>query len=699
MIATSMIWRCAAAWAAVLASATLHAVEPVSRLLGKPDAWFAGAEAATATASILSHQAASGGWPKNTNTAEKPYAGDRSKLKGTFDNGATTDELRFLARRYQASRDEACRAAFNRGLRHVLDAQYPTGGWPQSHPPGGQYHRHITFNDDSMVRILRFLREVASDELYAFAVPADRAATRAAFNRGVQCILTCQIRVDGRLAAWCAQHDEIDLRPRPARAYELVSLSGAETVGIVRLLMSLENPAPGVVASIEAAVAWLESVKITGMRVEKFDDPAAPGGRDLRVVRDPAAPPLWARFYEIGTNRPIFCDRDGVKKYALADIGHERRNGYRWLSDWPRTLLEKEYPAWKQKRAGAPARALPQAEQVFHQESRWLGADAALSVPIAPGRTLWLFGDTFIATSDARVRSQAKMVRNTVAVQDGADPRTARMSFRWGAGDDGEPDSFFGRRDGRWYWPGHGIRLKEGPLVLFLYAMEKAGDGGPLGFACTGFVLALIDHPDAPPSDWRPVIRDAPPLGFDAIPATAAVREGDHVVAVAIRQKGVHAGALVRYPAASLARGDVSGAQWWAGEARGWVEENELGTGGPAWVLDDAGAECSLHWSERTKRYVHVASYGFGATTIGVRTAPGLTGPWSAPVTVFRPPESDAARPFVYAAKGHPELDGSDAGDLLVTYAANSFTFADLLRSPGDKELYWPRMVCVPGMR
>lgn len=683
----------------LLAVGTVNAAVSVPALLRKPDTWFAGPEAAAATTCILSHQAESGGWPKNTNTAEKPFTGDRAKLRGTFDNGATTDELRFLARRYGAARDEACRAAFARGLRHILDAQYPTGGWPQYHPPGRQYHRHITFNDDGMVRIMRFLREVASEERYAFAAPADRAAARAAFDRGVQCILKCQIRVDGRLAAWCAQHDEIDLRPRSARSYELVSLSGAETVGIVRLLMSLENPAPEVVASIEAAVAWLESVKITGMRVEKFDDPAAPGGRDLRMVPDPAAPPLWARFYEIGTNRPIFCDRDGMKKYALADIGHERRNGYRWLSDWPRTLLEKEYPAWKTKRAGAPARALPEAEQVFHRDPRWLGADAALSVPITSGRTLWLFGDTFIATSDARVRAQAKMVRNSVAVQDGADPRTARMSFHWGAAADAGPDAFFRGRDDRWYWPGHGVRLREGPLVVFLYAMETAGDGGPLGFACTGFALAVIDDPAAPPSAWRPVIRDAPFPEFDAIPATAAVREGDHVVAVAIRQKGVHAGALVRYPVATLARGDVSGAQWWAGESRGWVDEDKLGAGGPAWVLEDAGAECSLHWSERTKRYVHVASHGFGATTIGVRTAPSLTGPWSAPVTVFRPPESDAARPFVYAAKGHPELDGPDPGDLLVTYAANSFTFEDLLRPPGGKELYWPRMVRVPGMR
>ncbi|MFO1490137.1 MAG: pectate lyase [Kiritimatiellia bacterium] len=668
----------------------------------KPDAWFAGEEAGRIAANLLSFQADSGGWPKNTDTTSAPYGGDRAKLKATFDNGATTDELRFLARRFNASRDDTCLIAFRKGFAHVLQAQYPTGGWPQYYPPGRQYHRHITFNDDSMVRVMNFLRETHDSGTYAFLAPSDRDAARAAFDRGVQCILKCQVRVDGRLTAWCAQHDEIDLSPRPARAYELVSLSGSESVGIVRLLMSLEHPAPEVVQAVDAAAAWFESVKIPGMRVEKFDDPSAPGGRDIRVVREAAAAPMWARFYEIGTNRPIFCDRDGVKKYALADIGQERRNGYRWLSDWPKALLEKEYPEWKRRLASpaAPrARAFPEAEKVFHQDPRWLGADAALSVSLAPGRTLWLFGDTFIATSEAHVRSASKMVRNTIALQDGADPRTARMTFHWGAGSDGVPDACFPGRAGGWYWPGHGIRLREGPLVVFLYAMEQAGDGGPLGFACTGYALAVIDNPDAPPPAWRPVIRAAPPAGFDAIPATAAVRDGDHIVAVAIRQKGVHAGALVRYPVASLARGDVSAPEWWAGAVRGWVAEPDLKPGGPEFVINDAGAECSLHWSEAARSWVHVASYGFGATTIGVRTAPALTGPWSAPVTVYRPPESDSARPFVYAAKGHPELAGPGAGDLLVTYAANSFEFRDLFKPPGDRDLYWPRMVLVPAAR
>ena len=64
-----------------------------------------------------------------------------------------------------------------------------------------------------------------------------RAEARQAFDRGIQCILKCQIKVGGKRTAWCAQHDEIDFRPRRARSYELPSLSGAESVGIVPSLL------------------------------------------------------------------------------------------------------------------------------------------------------------------------------------------------------------------------------------------------------------------------------------------------------------------------------------------------------------------------------------------------------------------------------------------------------------------------------
>jgi hypothetical protein len=344
--------------------------------------------------------------------------------------------------------------------------------------------------------------------------------------------------------------------------------------------------------------------------------------------------------------------------------------------------------------SGPAGRAFVEAERLFHQDPRWLGADGALSVRLSEGRILWLFGDTFVATSNALVRSESKLVRNTVAIQTGNDPRTASVSFMWRQEADGSPASFFPEHGDRFYWPGHGIRFDQGPLVIFLYALVATPDKG-LGFECVGYAIAVIDNPDEPLQAWKPRVVDAKGDGFDAIPATAVVRDNGYVIAIAIRQQGTHAGALVRYPVASLAQGDVTTAEWWAGNALGWVPTSLLGKDGPVFVLDDAGAECSLHWDTRTKSFIHVASYGFGATTIGLRTAQVLTGPWSSPVVVYRPPESDGPRPFVYAAKAHPEFAGPHPADLVVTYATNSFEFADLLTKEGERTLYWPRFVVV----
>jgi len=316
--------------------------------LKKPDAWFASAEAKQTGAIILSYQADSGGWPKNTDTVSKEYTGNREDLHATFDNGATTDELRFLARLFNATKDEAYRAAFQKGLAHVLVAQYPHGGWPQYYPLSKQYHRHVTFNDNSMVRILEFVREVKRDARYAFVDAKQREACQAAFDQGVACILKCQIVVDGQPTVWCAQHDAQTLQPVTARAYELPSFSGSESVGIVRLLMSLEKPTPEIKAAITGAVQWFEQHKLTGIRIDSVDDPKAPKGKNRVVVKDPKAEPTWARFYDLKTGLPYFCDRDGIAKPNLADIGSERRNGYAWYGAWPRDLLEKDYPKWKQ---------------------------------------------------------------------------------------------------------------------------------------------------------------------------------------------------------------------------------------------------------------------------------------------------------------------------------------------------------------
>jgi PelA/Pel-15E family pectate lyase len=321
-----------------LAATALGASPSWTELLRRSDDWHRGTEGRLSMEHVLAWQTAAGDWPKNVDTTG-PVIDPKNGYRGTFDNGATTRELRFLARAYMATGEDRARQAVVRGLEHVLSAQYPNGGWPQSYPPGPGYARHITFNDDTMVRLLELVRDVATRDDWAWVGEALRQRARVAFERGVQCILNCQVRSGGRLTAWCAQHDELTLEPRPARSYELVSLSGAESARILRFLMSLEPPSPELATAIKAGASWFETVKLTGIRVEQVAD-------DRVVKPDTTAPPLWARFYELETHRPIFTGRDGVKRYTLAEIERERRNGYAWYGTWGESVA-RDYQAWR----------------------------------------------------------------------------------------------------------------------------------------------------------------------------------------------------------------------------------------------------------------------------------------------------------------------------------------------------------------
>ena len=201
-----------------------------------------------------------------------------------------------------------------------------------------------------MIGVMKLVRDVAAAKPnYAFVDDARRARAASAVEKGIECILKTQVVVNGRKTVWCAQHDEVTLAPAPARKYEVVSLSGGESVGIVRFLMSIKDPSREVMDSIESAVAWFEQTQLNGIKWIEKADASQPSGIDRVVVQDPKAGPIWARFYELGTNRPVFVGRDAVVKYSVAEIEHERRVGYAWYVEEPAKLLKNDYPAWKDK--------------------------------------------------------------------------------------------------------------------------------------------------------------------------------------------------------------------------------------------------------------------------------------------------------------------------------------------------------------
>jgi PelA/Pel-15E family pectate lyase len=322
--------------------------------LNRPHDWYHFAEARRVADVVLQYQSAQGAWPKNTDLTVPPTTEHLAKVRAkgydnTIDNKATTMPMRFLALMTQATKDARYKDAFTRGLDYLFAAQYTNGGWPQFYPLRDQgYYSRITYNDNAMVNVMFLLRDVAAGEApYGFVDAERRLQAQAAEGRGIDCILKTQLKHGGKLTAWCAQYDEHTLEPAWARNFEPPSLSGEESVGIVRCLMQIAAPPPEVCAAIEGAVAWFKAVQIPGMRYQRGT--AADGKRDGRLEPDPKAGPIWARFYEIGSNRPVFTGRDKQIHYSYQEVERERRGGYDYYGTWPEKLLAIEYPRWAAK--------------------------------------------------------------------------------------------------------------------------------------------------------------------------------------------------------------------------------------------------------------------------------------------------------------------------------------------------------------
>lgn len=317
--------------------------------------FFATAEAHRIGEQVLAYQRNTGGWPKNIDMVRYLTADELAKVlaqKGkkddsTIDNLATTTQMAFLARLYAADGDERWAEAVRRGAEFLLSGQYPNGGWPQFWPAQRDYQVHITFNDDAMVRAMstvRDLRDAAGPYAASGLVDEElRGRLDDSFRRGVECILRCQIVRDGEPTVWCQQHDHETYAPAKARAYELPSFVSLESASIIWLLMDIPEPDERIARSIKSAMKWMDAHKLEGKNCVRVDT-RGDGTLDRQLVDDPAST-VWARFYDLDEELPFVCDRDGVPRRQLEEIGYERRSSYGWYTDVPGALYER-YARW-----------------------------------------------------------------------------------------------------------------------------------------------------------------------------------------------------------------------------------------------------------------------------------------------------------------------------------------------------------------
>lgn len=325
---------------------------------------------------VLLWQRCTGGWPKNIDMAKpmteeekaKVMADKSKKNDSTTDNNATSMQMIYLARLYQATNDVKYRDGFRKGVEYLMSGQYKNGGWPQFWPVMRDYQIHITFNDDAMVNTMEMFRDMYEGKApYGGTLcdPAMKKRLKKAFDMGVECILATQIKAPlhlaidgtvskaydgkknkGELTVWCQQNDRETLLPAKARAYELPSYCTQESAWIVRLLMQLPNPDKRVKAAVHAAMAWFDKYKLTGLRYRRV---MVNGKWNAVLEKDSKADtPIWARYYDLNNTLPYVCDRDGIPRRNLEDIGEERRNGYAWYGTRPAELYPM-YEEWANK--------------------------------------------------------------------------------------------------------------------------------------------------------------------------------------------------------------------------------------------------------------------------------------------------------------------------------------------------------------
>lgn len=284
---------------------------------------------------VASYQQSNGGWPKNLDY-NSVSAGNGGSASGTIDNGATITEMVYLAEVYKTGNNTKYRDAVRRAANFMVSSQYSTGALPQFYPLKGGYADHATFNDNGMAYALTVL-DFAANKRAPFDTDvfsdADRAKFKTAVAKGVDYILKAQWKQNGKLTAWCAQHGATDYQPKPARAYELESLSGSESVGVIAFLMT-QPQTTQIQAAVKAGLNWFNSPS-TYLDGYTYDSSKA----STNPIVPKAGSRMWYRFYDLNTNRGFFSDRDGSKFYDITKMSEERRTGYSWGGSYGENII------------------------------------------------------------------------------------------------------------------------------------------------------------------------------------------------------------------------------------------------------------------------------------------------------------------------------------------------------------------------
>jgi hypothetical protein len=329
----------------------------------------------------------------------------------------------------------------------------------------------------------------------------------------------------------------------------------------------------------------------------------------------------------------------------------------------------------------------------FNYTHGWLGADDAYSIPLSSTESLWLFGDTFVGSSETTLRNQAKtMVHNSVGISKCKHGKNCSMRYFWRDPNSPKPRSFFDTGTELYYWPLDGFLAGRTLYLALLAVRNKPGAnlGDAFGFEIVGTKLATIDNVQIPPEKWHVGIQDL--TDTHLWPGVSMVPDGKYVIWYTQVSEGEGRGFMteMRLPRDKMAK--PSGNWEYLNKDSHWVAG--LPSKDAMHVIDQPISEMSVRYHPSLKKWLALSpGPDFPSPWAVVRSADSPIGPWSSPQKIYEFPEMKRDNPgydkdtFCYAVKEHVEFTESK---IALTYACNSMV---LSKTMANMNIYHPRAV------
>lgn len=256
--------------------------------------------------------------PDNYEMSQKETGLGSMKDVSSVYNGATTSELKYLAKYITANKpeDSKYQDAFVKGIKYLLTTQHDNGGWSMNPGSGSGFNANIEVGNKAMTEVITLLSDIAilNNQDYVFARKAMNVdEIKSAVEKGNDFIVKSQISNNNKKSGWATQYDKSG-NVTMGHTYERESVSSYTTKDVIDYLMTIHNPSQDIKDAVESAYSWLKDVKIADKEQKVVKDTSMNNGFDVYLVDGSGT---WASNYvydkTTDSYRPLYSDVDPTR--------------------------------------------------------------------------------------------------------------------------------------------------------------------------------------------------------------------------------------------------------------------------------------------------------------------------------------------------------------------------------------------------